>query len=134
MKIVQIVIEKTKDHYSAYAENVEGVYGGGDTAEEAQQSIVDAIRLLKEHNKPENVPAMLKGKYILRFRFDAVSFLNFYRKVFTYSAMEKMTGINQKQIQHYATGLKKPRETQVKKIETAFHSLGKELMAVELGF
>ncbi len=43
-----------------------------------------------------------------------------------------MTGINQKQLQHYASGLKKPRPTQVKKIETAIHNLGKELISVEL--
>lgn len=43
-----------------------------------------------------------------------------------------MTGINQKQFQHYASGLKKPRLAQIKKIEGAMHSLGKELMSVEL--
>ena len=28
MKQIRVVIEKTKDHYDAYAENVVGVYGG----------------------------------------------------------------------------------------------------------
>ena len=36
-------------------------------------------------------------------------------------ALEKLTGINQKQLHHYATGLRKPREAQRKKIETALH-------------
>lgn len=134
MKTVKIVIEKTKDHFSAYAENVEGIYGGGDTPEEARQSVVDAIRLLKEHNKPENVPAILKSDYKIQYCFDTTSLLNYYKKIFTNAALERMTGINQKQIQHYATGLKKPRPAQTKKIETAFHTLGRELMAVELGF
>ena len=43
-----------------------------------------------------------------------------------------MTGIHQKQFQHYASGLKKPRTAQIKKIENAMHNLGKELMSVEL--
>ena len=132
MKQIKIVIEKSKDHYSSYAENVEGIYGGGETPEEAKQSVVDAIRLLKKHNKTENVPAILKGKYELVYRFDTVSLLNYYKKVFTNAALERMTGINQKQIQHYSSGLKKPRTAQTKKIELAFHQLGSELLAVEL--
>lgn len=132
MKQVKIIIERSKDMYSAFAENAAGIYGGGDTVTEAKQSIEDAIRLLKKYNKPENVPAILKGDYELIFKFDTISLLNYYKKVFTNAALERMTGINQKQIQHYASGLKKPRLTQTKKIEAAFHKLGSELMAVEL--
>ena len=29
MKNIKIIIEKTKDMYTAYAENAEGIYGGG---------------------------------------------------------------------------------------------------------
>jgi predicted RNase H-like HicB family nuclease len=132
MKQVKIVIEKSKDHYSSYAENVKGIYGGGETPEEAKQSVVDAIKLLKKYNKPENIPAILKGKYELVYRFDAISLLIYYKKIFTNAALERMTGINQKQIQHYSSGLKKPRAAQTKKIEMAFHQLGSELLAVEL--
>lgn len=132
MKKIKIVIEKTRDHYSAYAENVEGVYGGGDTAEEAKQSVVDAIKLLKKFNKPDNIPAILKGEYKLVYKFDTTSLLNYYKKVFTNSALERLTGINQRQLQHYSTGLKKPRLAQKKKIESALHQLGNELIAVEL--
>jgi predicted RNase H-like HicB family nuclease len=132
MKQVKIVIEKSKDLYSSYAENVAGIYGGGETPEEAKQSVIEAIRLLKRYNKPGNIPAILKGDYVLVFRFDTVSLLNYYKKIFTNAALERMTGINQKQIQHYSSGLKKPRAAQTKKIEAAFHELGRELLAVEL--
>lgn len=66
------------------------------------------------------------------FRVDTISLLNYYKKIFTNAALERMTGITQKQIQQYATGLKKPRPTQEKKIVNAFHDLGGELMAIEL--
>lgn len=132
MKLIKIIIEKSADHYSAFAENVKGIYGAGDTPEEAKQSILEAIALLKKYNKPENIPSVLKADYKLVFRFDTISLLNYYRKVFTNAALERMTGINQKQIQHYASGLKTPRPAQAKKIETAFHRLGSELMAIEL--
>ena len=131
MKKVKIVIERSDDLFSAYAENVNGVYGAGNTVSEAKDSIVKAIELLREYNK-DNVPAILKGEYSLDFRFDVESFLNYYKGIFTNAALERITGINQKQFQHYSTGLKKPRETQIKKIETALHKLGGELIAVKL--
>jgi predicted RNase H-like HicB family nuclease len=131
MKKVKIVIERSSDLFSAYAENVGGVYGAGETVSAAKDSVVKAIELLKKYNK-EKVPAILKREYTLVFRFDVESFLNYYKGIFTNAALERITGINQKQFQHYASGLKKPREIQVKKIETALHKLGSELMAVEL--
>lgn len=131
-KTIKIIIERSNDSYSAYAENVAGIYGHGNTVDEAKQSALTGIELLKKYNQQENIPPILKGNYEIVFKFDAESFLNFYKKIFTNAALERMTGINQKQFQHYASGLKKPRHAQVKKIETAIHSLGKELMSVEL--
>ncbi|MFT4155566.1 type II toxin-antitoxin system HicB family antitoxin [Parafilimonas sp.] len=131
-KRIKIIIERSNDVFSAYAENAPGVYGMGDTVEQAKQSAVEGIRLFKKYNKPENIPDILMSDYEVVFKFDTESFLNFYKKIFTNAALERMTGINQKQLQHYASGLKKPRPAQVKKIETAIHNLGKELLAVEL--
>lgn len=54
--------------YSSYAENVPGIYGGGDTVEEAKKSVLEAIRLLKEHNDKKHVPAILNGKYTLVYK------------------------------------------------------------------
>jgi predicted RNase H-like HicB family nuclease len=131
-EILRVIIEKTKDHYSAYAENAEGVYGGGDTPEEALKSIKESIRLLKKYNKPENIPAILNQEYEIAIKFDTESLLNYFKKVFTKSALEQLTGINQKQLHHYSTGLKKPRANQKKKIEAALHQLGNELLSVQL--
>lgn len=130
-KKIRIFIERSNDSYSSYAENVPGIYGHGDTVEKAKQSALKGIDLLLKYNKTENIPPLLKGEYEIVYKFDTESFLNFYKRIFTNAALERMTGINQKQLQHYASGLKKPRPAQVKKIEIAMHSLGKELMSVE---
>ena len=131
-KIIKIIIERSDDSFSAYAENVPGIYGQGDSVEEAKNAALAGIELLVKYNSDENIPNILKGNYEIIFKFDAESFFKFYKKIFTNAALERITGINQKQLQHYASGLKKPRQAQVKKIETAMHNLGKELMAVEL--
>ena len=36
--------------YSAYAEDMEGIYGGGNTIEEAKESINTSIKLYHKHN------------------------------------------------------------------------------------
>jgi predicted RNase H-like HicB family nuclease len=131
MKTVKIIVEKTKDHDSAFAENVEGVYGAGETVAEAKESILKAIKLLKKHNK-SNCPKILNGDYQVRFKFDTQSLLNYYKGIFTNASLERMTGIKQKQIQHYASGLKKPRVDQKIKIQNSLHQLASELLAVEL--
>lgn len=132
MEKIKIILEKSANLYSAYAENVEGIYGAGDTPSEAMKSVLEAINLLKEHNSPENIPAILRGNYELEYQFDTSSLLNYYKGIFTNSALERITGINQKQLQHYASGLKKPREVQVQKIERGLHKLAEELLAVKL--
>lgn len=129
---IKVIIEKSADQYSAYADNVEGVYGGGNSVNETKNSILEAIDLLKKYNSEENIPAILKGEYRVIYQMDVPSVLNYYKGIFTLSALERLTGINQKQLQHYASGLRNPRQKQSQKIEEAFHKLGNELLSIEL--
>ena len=131
MKILKVVIEKTKDNYSAYAENVDGIFGGGESVVEAKESIIKSIKLYKKYNK-NNLPKIFQSEFKLKYRFDTQSLLNYYKGVFTNASLERITGIKQKQIQHYASGLKKPRAAQKIKIQQSLHKLAEELMEVEL--
>jgi len=132
MKTIKIIIEKSSDSYGAYAENVVGIYGAGDTVEECKQSIFDAIDTLKAYIDQDQIPEILKSDYKVSFRFDTESLLNYYKGILSNPAIEKLTGINQKLIHQYSTGLKKPREAQRKKIEKGLHELGRELLSIEL--
>ncbi|WP_439581774.1 type II toxin-antitoxin system HicB family antitoxin [Dyadobacter bucti] len=132
MKTIRVVIGRSKDNYGAYAEDVPGIWGGGNSVAEARQSILDAIQLIKEYNKDENIPAVLNEEYQIVWKMDVESLIAYYKGIFTSAALERITGINQRQLSHYATGLKKPRPNQRKKIEEALHSLGSELLALEL--
>src|ERR1700712_1692545 len=82
-KIIKIIIERSDDSYSSYAENVPGIYGQGNTVEEAKQSALAGIELLKKYNQDKNIPSILKREYLIVFKFDAQSFLNYYKKIFT---------------------------------------------------
>jgi len=131
MAVIKIIIEKTSNFYSAYAENVEGIYGTGATVLKTKESILKSLELYVEYNK-KKLPKILQGDYSVKYRFDAQSLLNYYKGIFTNASLEKITGINQKQIQHYASGLKKPRELQKRKIQTGLRNLAKELQSIEL--
>jgi predicted RNase H-like HicB family nuclease len=132
MKTIKIIIEKSADYYDAYAENCEGVYGAGETAEAAKADALKGLELLVSSRDKKDLPEILQGEYDITFQYDSQSFLNYYNKIFTNAALERITGVNQKLLHHYSSGLKKPREAQRKKIEKALHRLGEELLAVEL--
>lgn len=129
MKEIKIIIERSKDGFFwAYAENMKGITGGGETVHDCKQDILDCIDLQRElgnFNLTEN-------EYGLTYKFDAVSLFDYYKGIFTNAALERLTGINAKQLQHYASGLRKPRAKQLEKIETGLHRLGEELISLEL--
>lgn len=132
METITIIVEKTTDYYDAYAENCEGVYGAGETVEAAKNDVLKGLELLIESREKKELPKILQDKYNIVFKYDTQSFLNYYNKIFTNVALERLTGINQKLLHHYSSGLKKPREIQREKIEKALHNLGNELLAVRL--
>ncbi|MET7259254.1 helix-turn-helix domain-containing protein [Dyadobacter fermentans] len=131
MKRIRILIERGKDGYSAYAENVKKIYGIGDTVQDVKKNVFECIEIVKSFDD-KNIPAALKGEYEIVWKFDVESLLEYYKGIFSQTGIARLTGINEKQLNHYASGLKKPRPAQAKKIENALHKLGGELMAIEL--
>lgn len=133
MKTIKVTIERSNDLYSAYAVNVAGIYGAGSTPAEAKASILKSISLLKKYNKANGtIPSILKEPHKITYKFDVESLLKYYKGVFSNAALERITGINQKQLQHYSSGLKKPRVIQTQKIQTGLRQLGHELLEVRL--
>ena len=131
MKILKIVIEKSSDSFGAYAQDVNGIYGAGDTLAEVKQSINDAIDNIKKFDE-KDIPEILKEDIELVFVFETQSFLEYYDSIFTRAALSRLTGINEKQLGHYMQGLHKPRKDKAEKIEKALHNLGEELLSVAL--
>ena len=133
MEKIIIVVEASKDSFGAYAENVSGIYGAGATIKECKDSILEAIEIYKEPDMIDSAPEILKkGGYEIEYKYDVRSILAYYSGIFTKAGLERITGINQKQLGHYASGLKKPREAQQKKIIDALHRLGEDLIALQL--
>jgi predicted RNase H-like HicB family nuclease len=134
MEKVQVVIGWEGGNFSAYAPILDGCAATGQTPEEIKQEIKEAIRWHIETSieDGESVPNVFKGDYELTFKFDAQSLLRYYKNVFGNKGIESITGINQKQLNHYATGHRAPSEKTIKKIEDGVHNFAKELLEISL--
>ena len=106
---IKITIEKGPDLFSAWADDIPGIYGEGESVKDVKDDILRAIELYKANNEEMNNPEALKAEMEFEWHFDVQSFLLYYSGIFTKAALERITGVNQKQLGLYASGLKKPR-------------------------
>ena len=134
MARITAIIETAEKNYSAYIQGLDGIATTGASIEEIRSKLLDVIETYKETCKEVGVavPEELQGEYDIVFRMDVKSLLNVYSGIFTKSALQRLTGINQKQLWHYANGISTPRRTQAEKIERALHRLGNDLIAIRL--
>lgn len=132
MEKIIMIIEKSKDHFGAYSENCEGIYAAGDSIEAVKTDTVEAIRLLKETKPKEQWPCLLKDNYTIEWKIDVPSFLEYYSRYMSLSGMERMTGINQKQLSNYLNHRAKPRKNQIERIRNGIHRFAEELLSITL--
>ena len=90
----------------------------------------EAVELYLEDN-PDPCD-LLSGEFELKFLIDTATFLNYYSGIFTKAALSRITGINERQLWHYAAGVHKPRRKQAEKIQLGIRNLTKELEAISL--
>lgn len=133
-KDVKVVIEHAGENFSAYVVGVDGIAVTGDSVDEIKTSMCEAIedyiQVCKEFDL--EIPDQFKSEYELVFELDVCSLLKIYEGIFSKAGLEKLTGINQKQLWHYANGKSKPRQAQRLKIEQGLHRLGNELISLHL--
>jgi predicted RNase H-like HicB family nuclease len=124
----------TDNNYCSYIPSLPGCVSTGRTLEEVERHMTEAVKehvkLSIEDNDP--IPDVFKDEFQLVFKLSAEALLNAYSNVFTKAALSRITGINERQLWHYAAGAKKPRPAQLKRIEEGLHKIGHQLIALEL--
>lgn len=129
MRKVEVIVEHAGNNLSAYIPNAPIITVGSDM-KEIEANMQEAVSLYLEGN-----PApceCLKGEFTLEYRIDASTFINYYSSIFTKAALSRITGINERQLWHYAAGVHKPRRSQIEKIQNGIASLSNELSAIRL--
>ena len=131
MKKLNVIVEAAPNNYAAYIKEIDGIGVTGATVEEVKASIQEAIAFFLEtaEEDGDEIPEELRGEYELEYHIDVKTFLEVYSGIFTKAGLERLTGVNQKQLWHYANGDVKPRKRQRERIESAIHRLGRDLMA-----
>ena len=95
---------------------------------ELQESIDIFIKWAKEDG--EEYPSIFDGEYSFEYKFNIESLLCCYNGILSRAALSRISGINEKQLGHYACGRSRPRQAQKVKIIEGLHRLGNELLAV----
>lgn len=81
----------------------------------------------------EDLPEILTSPGVeFTYKFDVQSLLEHYQNIFSFAALQHITGVNQRQLWHYAAGRSKPRPKQAQKIVHALNRLGKELVTLSV--
>ena len=129
MVTVEIIVEHAGKNLSAYMKEAPIITVGKDL-KEIENNMREAIDLYLEDN-PDPCPA-LADDYELKFKIDAATFINYYSGIFTKAALSRITGINERQLWHYAAGVHKPRRKEAEKMQNGIKSLSRELESIQL--
>ncbi|MBR6375800.1 MAG: hypothetical protein IKR91_06170 [Alloprevotella sp.] len=132
MEKIIMIIEKSKDFFDAYSDNCDGIYAAGEDIEAVKADTMEAIRLIKKNLPEERWPEQIKGDFEIEWKFDVPSFLEYYGGIMSLAGMEKMTGINQKQLSNYLNHRAVPRQKQADRIITGMHKFARELLSITL--
>ncbi len=131
MKITAI-IERGKDgSYGIYVQNNPlpfGVIGDGKTVEEAIADFTNSIAEMRVYYQEQGKAF---PEFDVEYKYDTASFLQQFAYAFTLAGLERITGINQRQLSHYINGVRHPRRTTVTKIENSLHSFGKQIAKIK---
>ena len=134
MKKITVVVEFAKGNLSAYIKEVDGITAAAQTMQELKRSINESIQIYKEECEECEVdlPEALKGEYEVVYKYDTSTFLSVYSHILSKAGLERLSGINQKQLWHYANGKSTPRPATISKFQESIHTFARELEAVEL--
>lgn len=133
MEKVVMNTARTEKGYSCSCDLLPGwVVAYGDDFEGFRKYVQESIDFYIDcaRQDHESYPPVFDGEYEVVYKFDIVSLLAYYKGILSFSALQKLTGINQKQLNHYATGISKPRPQQEEKIRNGLHNLAMTLLTV----
>lgn len=133
MQKIKVLVGWEEKNYSAVAEVNGVVVVTHKNFEMLKEEFAQALAFhIEESIKDgDELPQALKeGDYTLEYELQISALLHIYDGILTRAALAKVTGINQRQLGHYAQGIRTPRPQQREKIIQGFHKLGQEFLSV----
>lgn len=130
MKVTAIIERGQDGRYSVYIEQKKypyGIIGTGASVKEAKEDFEAGYKEMKQY--VESLGDRFEEAE-LSFKYDIPSFLQDFAFAFSLAGLERITGVNQKQLGHYISGYRKPSGKTVRKIEEGIHAFSAQLAAV----
>lgn len=123
-KRIYVTVEKTDTGYSAYADGL-AVFSTAKDISALHRNLLEALNLSYEE----------KGYYVdatnIKLHLDLQQFFKYY-KVINANFLAKRIGMNPSLLSQYVSGIKRPSSKQTNKILQGIHSIGRELLEIEL--
>ena len=131
MEVTAIIERGSDGKYSVFIENKEYPYGIIGTGKSAPEAIKDFQAGYDEMKSFVEESGAVFIEAEITFKYDVPSFLQEYAFAFTLAGLERITGVNQKQLGHYISGFRRPSPKTVRKIETGIHAFCRQLGTVQ---
>lgn len=128
---VIVTLDRTVQGYTAYMNEIPGCFTVGDDLAQIKVNLMEVIHLYRvgKLEDGEIIEEFLSEPLEFDFRMDVSDFFRLHNPI-KQSLIAKKAGINPSLIRQYARGIKQPGIKQAKKIESAIHQLGRELLQV----
>ena len=120
------------DNYGACSEEVLGCVATNKTLEGVKKAYTQSLgwHLDAMRADGDEIPEVLQEDFELEFELNIQALLHYFEGILTRSALARVTGINERQLGHYATGHRNPRPAQRLKIIEGIHKIGFEFNSV----
>jgi len=127
MEIINVIIKRGEDGMflaePQHNYNI-GLHGYGKTAKDA----IEDLKTVCEEAK-EFCPELPNFEF--NIKYEIPSFLQTYAGLFSLAGLQRITGVNQKQLSHYLNGNSIPSRHTSEKIKIAFDSFKHDLTSVQ---
>lgn len=112
---------------------VGAIVATGKSLQDMKDSFESALRFHVEGmvDDGDSLPDWLvEGAYEIEYNLNAAALIRSAEEYTTMAAISRASGINQKQLSHYANGTKTPRPAQRDRIIEGLHKIGKACIAM----
>jgi len=134
MEKVIVEVSYTGKNYSAHIPILPGCVTTGCSLVEIRKHVEEIVPFHIEgmQEDSDEYPTIFDSEYEFVYKLSAEALINEFSGIFTKAALSRVTGINERQLWHYAAGVRHPRQIQRKRIVDGLHKLGKQLLSVDL--
>jgi predicted RNase H-like HicB family nuclease len=134
MEKVIVEVSFSGKNYSAHIPLLPGCVTVGNSLVELRKNVEEVVPFHVDGMKEDNdeYSSVFDGEHEFVYKLSTEALINELSGIFTKAALSRLTGINERELWHYAAGVRRPRLVQRKRIVDGLHKLGNEFLSIDL--